>query len=234
MFEQLGPDIAARVEALMAEPEEGKRGLPAKDAALVRVALSSSPTLLWEPGMKRDIEAALDVGATRDELVETVLIAMILGMHTFTDALPILRDALAARGEDILAEPMDEESSALWRKRVGDGKYWEAFEASFPKFLETLLRLSPEGFEAFFEVSSLPWKSGQLSARLKELMYIAIDASTTHLHHEGLRFHIQNALSIGATKEEIAEVILLAAEQGRNSIEMGLAALTELLPDNPA
>ena len=38
------------------------------------------------------------------------------------------------------------------------------------------------------------------------MIYIAIDASTTHMYEPGLKVHIRNALKYGATKAEIMEV----------------------------
>ena len=69
-----------------------------------------------------------------------------------------------------------------------------------------MLKLCPDFFEAYVEFSSVPWKTGTLEPKIKEFIYIAIDTATTHLHKEGARIHIRNALEHGASKEEIMEV----------------------------
>jgi alkylhydroperoxidase/carboxymuconolactone decarboxylase family protein YurZ len=66
-----------------------------------------------------------------------------------------------------------------------------------------LLRLDPHFFETYTNLSSKPWLKGVLPPKIKEFIYIAIDASCTHLYPSGTRVHIQNALKYGATKEEI-------------------------------
>ena len=45
-------------------------------------------------------------------------------------------------------------------------------------------------------------------------MYIAADASTTHLYNQGTRIHMQNALRHGATEEELFEVLAMTSVLG--------------------
>ena len=70
--------------------------------------------------------------------------------------------------------------------------YWR--EESFGQ----LLRLDPDFFEAYTAYSSKPWVKGVLPPKIKELIYIAIDASCTHMHPIGTRVHIKNALKYGS------------------------------------
>ena len=58
-------------------------------------------------------------------------------------------------------------------------------------------------------------------------MYIAIDAATTHLYEPGLRIHIQNALKLGATTEEIMEVFQLTSVLGMHTCTVGVPILIE-------
>ena len=88
-----------------------------------------------------------------------------------------------------------------------------------------ILEMDPDFFEAYLQFSSVPWKRGVLSPKVKELIYIAIDAATTHLHEAGTRQHIRNALKVGATKEEILEVFELVSALGVHTITMGVPAL---------
>ena len=61
------------------------------------------------------------------------------------------------------------------------------------------------------------------------MIYIAIDASTTHLYEPGLRQHIQNALRHGASKEEIMEVYELTSVLGIHTCTLGVPVLLEEL-----
>ena len=75
-----------------------------------------------------------------------------------------------------------------------------------------VLELSPDFFAAYSEFSSVPWRHGTLPPKIKELIYVAIDASTTHLYNPGTRVHIANALKQGATRDEVMEVLEIVSE----------------------
>ncbi len=96
-------------------------------------------------------------------------------------------------------------------------------------FWDGLLALDPAFFKAYLQFSSVPWESGVLEPKVKELIYIAIDAATTHLYEPGLRQHIRNALGYGASKEEIMEVLQLVSVLGIHSCTMGVPVLIEEL-----
>jgi alkylhydroperoxidase/carboxymuconolactone decarboxylase family protein YurZ len=103
--------------------------------------------------------------------------------------------------------------------------YWNAF-------WDGLLALDPDFFESYLAFSGVPWKKGVLEPKVKELIYTAIDASTTHLYEPGLRQHIRNALGYGASKEEILEVLELTSVLGIHSCTMGVPVLLEELNAN--
>ena len=92
-----------------------------------------------------------------------------------------------------------------------------------------MLDMDPDFTEAYVRFSGIPWEHGHLSPKVKEFIYIAIDAATTHLHEPGLRNHIAAALRAGATKEEILEVIELVSVLGIHSATMGIPLLAEEL-----
>jgi alkylhydroperoxidase/carboxymuconolactone decarboxylase family protein YurZ len=74
--------------------------------------------------------------------------------------------------------------------------------------------LDPDYLEAFLAFRAVPLRQGPLEQKFKEMIFIAINAATTHLHGPGVRRHIQNALKAGATKAEILEVIQLTTIMG--------------------
>ncbi len=92
-----------------------------------------------------------------------------------------------------------------------------------------MLRLDADYFEAYLNFSAVPWRKGPLEPKFKELIYIAIDSSTTHLYAPGLRIHIQNALKYGATKEEIMEVFELTSVLGIHTCTEGVPVLLDEL-----
>jgi alkylhydroperoxidase/carboxymuconolactone decarboxylase family protein YurZ len=99
----------------------------------------------------------------------------------------------------------------------------------FSDFHESLLRLSPDWLERYFEFVSAQTRTGLLSARERHLIYIALDASVTHLYPRGIEIHSLFALREGATAEEIFEVLQLACEIGGVSCEIGVAVLRDEL-----
>jgi alkylhydroperoxidase/carboxymuconolactone decarboxylase family protein YurZ len=95
------------------------------------------------------------------------------------------------------------------------------------EFWDGLLVLDVEFFEAYLQFSSVPWKNGTLEPKMKELIYIAIDAATTHLYEPGLRQHIRNAIKYGATRQEVMEVLELVSVLGIHACTMGTPILLE-------
>mgnify|MGYP003386878939 FL=1 len=81
-------------------------------------------------------------------------------------------------------------------------------------FWSDVLELDSEFFSAYTKFSSVPAKNNALDPKVREFLYIAIDASTTHLYMPGLKIHIQNALALGATRDEIMEVLELTSVLG--------------------
>jgi alkylhydroperoxidase/carboxymuconolactone decarboxylase family protein YurZ len=77
--------------------------------------------------------------------------------------------------------------------------------------------------------SSIPCETGVLEPKVKELIYVAIDASTTHLYEPGLRQHVRNAIRYGASKEEIMEVYELTSVLGIHTCTLGVPVLLDEL-----
>jgi alkylhydroperoxidase/carboxymuconolactone decarboxylase family protein YurZ len=97
------------------------------------------------------------------------------------------------------------------------------------EFWDGLLALDPDFFEAYLNFSAVPWRKGPLEPKIKELIYVAIDAATTHLYEPGMRTHIRNALAYGATKEEVMEVFELVSVLGIHTCTVGVPVLIEEL-----
>jgi len=112
--------------------------------------------------------------------------------------------------------------------------YQEEVKADFTKtrgywhpFWDEMLELDPELFEAYTEFSSVPWRSGTLSPKVKEFVYIAFDTAATHLYVKGLKLHIENAIGYGATAQEILEVMEIASVLGIHATTTGAPILVE-------
>src|SRR6266571_1870056 len=101
--------------------------------------------------------------------------------------------------------------------------YWHPFH-------EGLLDMSPEFLRAYLDFQSAPWRSGHLEPKVREFIYIAIDGAVTHLYERGLRRHIEHALALGATRDEVMQVILLTtAAAAHHTHDVGMPILMEEL-----
>ena len=94
---------------------------------------------------------------------------------------------------------------------------------------EPFAKLDPAWTEKVIAVTIAPAVSGVLDPKTIELIGIALDAGCTHMYAPGVRRHIQRALKLGATKEEITAVLQLASQQGLHSMCLGAPILLEEL-----
>lgn len=120
--------------------------------------------------------------------------------------------AAAARAGEAAGGPLTEDQQKLWSRYVGEDPFWESFEREMPGFLEAMLRLSPDQFAAFFEYCAIPWKSGAVSARIKELVAMAVVATPAHRFLPGFKLHLANAITLGAEGVAIDEALDLAED----------------------
>ena len=95
--------------------------------------------------------------------------------------------------------------------------------------LGSFFDLDPEWTEQFIAVGIPAYTSGVLSPKDAELLSIAFDASYTHMYAPGTRRHIKAALQLGATMEEIMEVLKLCVVQGVQACNLGVPILAEEL-----
>ena len=187
------------------------------------IAIDASTTHLYSMGTRIHMQNALRQGATEEEIFEVLALTSGLGIHSCTVGVPILMEELASAGmlEEVPPnESLDARQLALKETFTKNRGYWAPF-------LDGLLQLSPEFFEAFLDISSVPWISGPLEPKVKEFVYIAIDAATTHLYEPGLRQHIKNAIGHGASKEGLMEVLQLATAIGVHTMTDSVPILVQ-------
>jgi len=89
--------------------------------------------------------------------------------------------------------------------------------------------LDPLWTEKFMDMGTLPIRSGVLDRKTIELIFLAVNASCTHLYEPGVRRHIRGALDQGATKEEIMTVLQLVAAIGIQACSLSAPILKEEL-----
>lgn len=71
--------------------------LPRKYKELILIAINAATTHLYAPGVRRHIQNALQHGASRAEVLETIQLTTVLGIHACNLAIPILEEELGAK-----------------------------------------------------------------------------------------------------------------------------------------
>lgn len=97
----------------------------------------------------------------------------------------------------------------------------------------TLEQWDPAFMEAYLQLRNVPFRTGPLPRKTKELILVAINAATTHLYAPGVRRHIRNALQAGASREEILETIQLTTVLGIHACNLAVPILEEELAAKP-
>jgi alkylhydroperoxidase/carboxymuconolactone decarboxylase family protein YurZ len=216
---RLDPAFLASYLKLSSVPSR-KNHLPAKVREFVFIAVDSAATHLYTPGVRQHIRSAFDAGATQEEIMEVLELTSTLGIHAANIGVPLLLEVLEEEGLRTGPAPLDERQLRLKEEFTAKRGYWHSF-------WDGLLEIDPELFEAYVEFSSVPWTSGVLEPKHKELIYCAFDASATHLYVPGLKLHMRNAVRYGATTEEIMEVLEIASVIGIHTATTAAPILLE-------
>jgi alkylhydroperoxidase/carboxymuconolactone decarboxylase family protein YurZ len=198
--------------------------LEPKVREFIYIAIDTSTTHLHKQGTRVHMQNAIRYGATQEELMEVLQLTSVLGVHTMTMGLPTLVEVMRKLGRS--SEIEGQKLTPRQEKMKAD---WIATRGFWAELAEYMLRFSPDFFETYVEFSSVPWKHGTLEPKVRELIYVAIDAATTHLHEAGTRIHMENALRHGATPSEIVEVLALVSVLGVHTIAMGVPVMLEEL-----
>lgn len=114
---------------------------------------------------------------------------------------------------------LDERQRRLKELFIKERGYWSE------ELWGEILKLDPDFFEAYLNFSAKPWRKGVLPPKVKEFIYMAVNA--TRLFAPGLRLHIRNALKHGATVDEILEVLEITSVMGIHGVLMGIPILVE-------
>lgn len=245
VLSRLDPEIFQASVKLMSIPKQ-KNHLDAKIQSLVLLAVDCAATHLFTPGIRLHAKAAASAGATLQEVMEVLELSSTLGIHAANIGIPTLVEVMKEEGIYASHPTAGKEFNArrlalkddFSRKRG----YWHAFWEDF-------LALDPEFFEAYTEFSSVPWVRTQqtgvglkpmvgrakgilftslIAAQEKELIYCAFDAAATHLYVSGLKAHMKNAIRLGATPEQIVEVLELATQLSLHTLNVSAPIVQEV------
>ena len=217
---RLDPEFLASYLRFAAVPWR-KNHLNDKVKEFIYLAIDANATHMYRPGVRQHLQAALRLGATKQELMEVLELSATLSIHVFSTGLPVLLEVLEERGLRIESAPRTEDQERVKAEFTNSRGYWSPF-------WDDLLDLDPELFAAYTDFSAYPWQHGPLEPKIKEFIYIAFDATATHLYEKGLKLHIENALGYGATAQEILEVMEIASALGIHAVTAAAPILAEL------
>jgi alkylhydroperoxidase/carboxymuconolactone decarboxylase family protein YurZ len=193
--------------------------LSRKFVALIGVALNAACTNLNPDGTRRHIRAALDAGATREEILFVLKAASLMAIHSCSLGAPILLEEAEAAGAKPVPPPSAATPACDAMRTVGQwNTAWDPF-----------FELDPVWTDEFFAAAIPIYKGGVMPPKEVELLSIACDASFTQMYAPGTRRHIKAALKLGATVEEIMEVLKLCVVQGVQACNLGVPILAEEL-----
>ncbi len=193
--------------------------LPRKTVELIGLAVNAACTNLNPEGTRRHIRGALDAGASRDEILMVLKMASLLSIHSCSLGAPILLEE--ARAADVHPIEHSQPLTPICDKLRASGGWNEAWTPFY--------NLEPEWTEQFMAAGIPVYAGGVLSPKIAELLSIAFDASYTHMYAPGTRRHIKAALKLGATTEEIMEVLKLCVIQGVQACNLAVPILAEEL-----
>ncbi len=199
---------------------EGHNHLDNKTKEFIFIAVDAAATHMYAPGVRQHIKAAFAAGATPQEIMEVIELTSTLGIHAMNIGVPILVQVLVEKGLRTGPAPLDANQERIKAEFTQNRGYWHSF-------WDEMLELDPDLFETYTAFSSVPWKHGTLSPKVKELVYIAFDTAATHLYVPGLKLHIENAIGYGATAQEILEVMEIASVIGIHAATTAVPILVE-------
>lgn len=194
--------------------------LPLKTIELIRVALNAACTTLDAEGTRTHIRAALEAGASRDEILVVLKMASLLAIHSCSLGAPLLLEEARAAGVEPGPRPegIATPASDAMREMGQWNTAWDPF-----------FNLDPDWTDQFMAAGLGIYADGVLPAKDVELLSIAFDASVRHLYAPGTRRHIAGALAAGATVGEIMDVLKLCVAFGVSSLQVGAPILAEEL-----
>ena len=200
-----------------------KKGfLEDKVKEFVYIAVNASSTHLFVPGIQMHLKAAIDLGATREELIEVIELTSTVGIHAVNVGVPILREVLEEVGQFDAIQVFDERQKRCREDFIREHATWDAS-------WEALLGLDPELFEKYSEFAAVPVRSGHLSPKVREFVLCALDAAATHLYEPGIKRHMHNAIRHGATAQELMEVLEIISVIGIHGALIAVPMLETLL-----
>lgn len=185
-------------------------GLDPVTGSMIDLAVHVSVTGLDARGTREAMDVAFEIGATVDQIQETLVLVSTLGVHSLFLGMTTLLESGTARG----ALPVSGDRSADPRAVIDvppfSGRQWRAIDAQAPGTIAGLRHLPEEIRAGVAAYCALPWRGSALSTGAKELVSLALDAVPSHCYLPGFRVHLQSARDLGVQRNAILEAVVMA------------------------
>ncbi|PGH08302.1 hypothetical protein AJ80_07898 [Polytolypa hystricis UAMH7299] len=204
---------------------QGRNRLPPKIQEFIHIAIAACTTHIHSPAIRAHIRSARSLGATQKEIMEVIGLTSLVGIHTVTLGAPILLEVMeelgieVASGEDAAAK-LESERARIKEAFIQRRGFWT-------ETWNPILQLDPAFFESYSDFSSLASNTSALEPKYREIIICAFDAATTHLFARGTRIHMRNALRLGATPDEVMEMLEITCLMGIHGVTTGAGVLME-------
>lgn len=93
-FRELDPEFLEAYLAFRNVPQS-QGPLEQKYKELILIAINAATTHLYGPGVRRHIQNALKAGASMEEILETIQLTTVMGIHSCNLAIPILMEEVS-------------------------------------------------------------------------------------------------------------------------------------------
>jgi len=90
-FHELDPDFLEAYLTFRSVPHN-TGPLEQKYKELIMIAINAATTHLYGPGVRRHMQNALKAGATQAEILETIQLTTVMGIHSCNLAIPIMME----------------------------------------------------------------------------------------------------------------------------------------------
>jgi 4-carboxymuconolactone decarboxylase len=202
---------------------------PALDVKSRQIATIAALTALGNalPQLKWHMNAALNVGVSPEEIVETLyVITVYSGFPAGLNGIAAAREVFKSR--NITFRPLKTSGTADRRAR-GLRTMEETSKGSGKAVIDGLADIAPDmaGFIVDFSYGDIFCRGG-LTPRLKEIAAVAGMTAAGTMQPQ-LKVHIKAALNVGVTKKEVVEVLMqMAVYAGFPAALNGISAAREV------
>ncbi len=119
-------------------------------------------------------------------------------------------------------------SETLTGKKLELRNRFKETHGYWSKCWNDLLEVDDEFFETLLDCYSVPRERRALEPKVKDFIYIAVNAVTTNLYEPALRVHVQNAFKHGAKFEELLEIFQMISLLGVHTFTTGLPTFVDI------